>query len=127
MISDCGTGAGYHGRGLCKVHYWAAYNGRLSFPKEYEHGRALRNHPFALPGDVGHPAVRRLFAEMRKQRIALGELARRSGVSYASLHNWRRGNGLKKVRNSPRLDNLEACLNVVGLQLVVRSNWRDDD
>ena len=60
-----------------------------------------------------HPLVRRLFAEMNHQRIGLTDMAERVGVSRRTMNGWR-------TRHCPRIVELEACYNVLGLRLVVK-------
>ena len=67
-----------------------------------------------------HPLVRRLFAEMRRQRASTAVVAERAGlISRMTLCGWR--------HHTPTLDNLEAALNVLGLKLVVAGGGDDDD
>ena len=61
-----------------------------------------------------HPLVRRLFEEMDRQKLGPATVADRSGLNRNTLAHWR-------TRTTPRVADLEACLNVVGLELVVRS------
>jgi hypothetical protein len=72
----------------------------------------FRHRPVAVPAGA-HPAVRRLFAEMNTQRCTAADLSERSGINKNTLKDWR-------TRTAPTLDNLEACLNVLGFELVVR-------
>ena len=60
-----------------------------------------------------HPLVRRLFIEMQKQRIGVLDMAERSGVNKNTLKDWR-------TRTIPRVADLEACFNVLGLSLQAR-------
>ena len=62
-----------------------------------------------VPTNV-HPLVRRLFEEMNYQRIGVLDLAERSGVNKNTIKDW-------KNRSMPRLDNIDACYNVLGLKL----------
>lgn len=57
-----------------------------------------------------HPLVRRLFALMNDQRIALGTVAERSGVAPGTIEDWR-------ARTAPTVPNLEACFNALGYGL----------
>ena len=50
---------------------------------------------------------------MNAQQCSQTEMARRSGVNKNTLKDW-------KTRTTPTIDNLEACLNVLDLELVVR-------
>lgn len=63
-----------------------------------------------VPPNV-HPLVRRLFEEMRRQRVSPRDVAIRAGLGTSSVFNWR--------RHTPTLANLEAALNVLGLRLLV--------
>lgn len=60
-----------------------------------------------------HPLVQRLYAEMNAQRCPPALLAERSGVSRAAIKSWR-------TRHPSSLASLEACFNVLGLEVVVR-------
>lgn len=61
---------------------------------------------------AAHPLVRKLIEEMNKQQIGLLDMADRSGVNKNTIKDWR-------TRTVPTIDNIEACLNVVGLRLAV--------
>jgi hypothetical protein len=63
-----------------------------------------------------HPLVRRLFEEMNRQEVTLTELAAESGFERGTISDWR-------YRRAPKVDHLEAALNVLGLRLTVA---RDD-
>lgn len=65
-----------------------------------------------------HPLVRRLFTEMNRQRIGMTDLAERVGFSRFTINGWR-------TRHCPRIVELEACYNVLGLRLIV-SQVKDD-
>lgn len=62
-----------------------------------------------------HPIVRRLIQEANAQQTTLTEVAKRAGVRRCSIMQWGR-------RHHPRLDQIEAALNVLGLDL--RVGWR---
>lgn len=66
-----------------------------------------------------HPLVKRLFTEMNYQRIGILDLADRSGVNRHTLKDW-------SCKTVPTVSNLEACLNVLGLELVVAKR-KDDE
>lgn len=69
-----------------------------------------------VPKDIpqrAHPAVQKLFANMRAQQTTYEQLAQRSGVSAWTIRRWRRG-------QLPELGNLEACLNVYGYTIVAQ-------
>lgn len=59
-----------------------------------------------------HPLVRELFKQMNIGLVTTAEIASEAGVARAVVSDWR-------YRRIPRLDALEACLNVLGLRLVV--------
>ncbi len=72
----------------------------------------MRFRKLTIPGSA-HPLVRRLFEEMNNQQICMLDVAERSGVNKNTLKDWR-------VRTIPRVADLEACFNVLGLTLVAR-------
>lgn len=67
--------------------------------------------PLTIPPQA-HPLVRRLFAEMNQQQLGVLDLAERSGVNKNTLKDWR-------TRTVPSVDNLDACLTVLGLRLTI--------
>lgn len=67
--------------------------------------------PRKMPEHV-HPLVRRLFAEMNERQCSAYRLARRSGVGHTTIKNWH-------GHMAPSVPNLEAALNVLGLQLQI--------
>ncbi len=73
--------------------------------------------PTPVPA-TAHRAVQHLFAEMNAQRCTDGTMATRSGINAWTLSAWRH-------RTKPNVDNLEAALNVLGLELVVRPKRGD--
>ena len=60
-----------------------------------------------------HPAVMMFYMELNEQRTTLTEVAERAGIRRAKITQWGK-------RNHPRVDDLEAALNVLGLELFVR-------
>lgn len=68
--------------------------------------------PISIP-PATHPIVRRLFVEMNAQRIGVLDMSERSGINKNTFKDWR-------TRTVPTLDNIDACLNVLGLELAVR-------
>lgn len=64
-----------------------------------------------------HRVVRRLFEECNAQKMTLQDLGERSGIAHDTLGRWR--------RRSPFLLDVEAALNVLGLELSVRHK-KDD-
>ena len=57
--------------------------------------------------------MRQLFTEMHRQRIGVLDMAERSGLSPSTLRHWR-------TYHTPRVDDIEACFNVLGYSLVAR-------
>ena len=64
-----------------------------------------------------HPLVTQLFEKMNQEQIGLIEMAERSGINKNTISDW-------KHRCMPRLDNIDACYNVLGLKLEVRNDPR---
>lgn len=60
-----------------------------------------------------HPLVRALYDEMNRQQIGVRDLSERSGVNPNTLKDWR-------TRTCPTVDNLNACLGVLGMELNIR-------
>ena len=60
-----------------------------------------------------HPLVRRLYAEMNRQRIDVTDMAERTGIARNAINDW-------KNRSNPQVQNLEACYNVLGMKLTVK-------
>ena len=65
------------------------------------------------PAERAHPLVRRLFAEMNEQQCSQQTLSERSGINKNTFRSWR-------TKAVPRLDDLEACLNVLGFELAIQ-------
>jgi len=59
-----------------------------------------------------HPLVQQLIAEMNRQRTTLTEVGDRAGIDRGTISDWR-------YRRAPRVDLLEAALNVIGFRLAV--------
>jgi transcriptional regulator with XRE-family HTH domain len=76
----------------------------------------LRHRPLTVPMRA-HPVVQRLYVEMNAQQCTAADVSERSGVNKNTLKDWR-------TRTAPTIDNLEACLNVLGLELAVRERTR---
>jgi len=66
--------------------------------------------PVDVPESGVHPLVRRVFEEMNHQKMSTLELAVTAGLSASGIKQWR-------YRRSPRLDHIEACLNVLGYEI----------
>ena len=60
-----------------------------------------------------HPLVRELWKGMNYNRITIRDVAERAGVAEKTVKSWR-------TQRSPNLTNLDACLNVLGLKLIVK-------
>lgn len=65
------------------------------------------------PADLAHPLVRQMFAEMNEQQCSQQTMSERSGINKNTFRSWR-------TKAVPRIDDLEACLNVLGLKIVIR-------
>jgi hypothetical protein len=59
-----------------------------------------------------HPLVELIFKEMAWQELSRPKLARLAGIAENTIQNWRRC-------ATPNLQNVEACLNVLGYELTV--------
>ena len=70
----------------------------------------MRNFKLLNIPERAHPMVRSLFQEMNRQQIGLLDMAERSGINKNTLKDWR-------TRTVPTVDNLEACLTVLGCEL----------
>lgn len=66
-----------------------------------------------VPAHV-NPLVRRLFEEMNRQQTTVTEVASRAGLRRSTISDWR-------YRRSPSVADLQAALNVLDMQLVVRA------
>lgn len=60
-----------------------------------------------------HPLVRRLFEEMNRQQIGVLDVAERAGINKNTFRSWR-------TKHAPTIDNLDACFNVLGLELTLK-------
>ena len=67
-----------------------------------------------------HPFVWWVWNEINRQRTSQEDVATRAGVSSSLMRKWRRG------VNSPRLNDIEAVINVLGGKLVIRSEDHDN-
>lgn len=82
-------------------------------PRELINGkmsRIRRNH-VTIPPDA-HPMVQFIYAEIERQGLCIGDVADLVGVPYKTISSWR-------SKHNPNLENLQACLNVLGFQLSV--------
>jgi hypothetical protein len=60
-----------------------------------------------------HPCVKRFMEELNEQQTTFAEVAERSAVGVDTMRFW-------QTRHMPRVDLLDAALNVLGLELCVR-------
>lgn len=68
--------------------------------------------PLPIPKHA-HPFIRTLYLQMNRQRTTMLEVAERSGLRRQTIWDWAN-------RVDPRLSDLEAALNVLGFELVVK-------
>ena len=78
----------------------------------------MRQFRRLTPPAHAHPLVRRLFEEMNHQQIGVLDMSERSGLNPNTLKDWR-------TRTAPTVDNLQACLSVLGLELTTRRTADD--
>lgn len=57
-----------------------------------------------------HPLVRALFKEMNHHRIGVTDVAERAGIARNTFQGW-------CAKHNPRVGDLEACFNVLGMEL----------
>lgn len=89
-------------------------------PKPFEKGNTFGAY-YRGPGKLKpgvHPLVRFLFEEMARQKITNPVVAKQAGVSKDAMWEWRN-------RTTPKVSDLEACLNAIGYELVVRRRESD--
>lgn len=67
--------------------------------------------PLPIPRHA-HPFVRRVYREMNDQKVTMLEVAAISGLRRQTIWDWAN-------RHPPRVDQLEAALNALGLRLQV--------
>jgi len=65
-----------------------------------------------------HPLVRELFESMNEQKVLISDVAEVSGVSKRTISDWR-------YKRTPGVENLNAVLNVLNLELTITEI--DDD
>lgn len=78
-------------------------------PAPGKDGRNTRAHYYAP--NVEAP-VKALFDAMNEQGVTIARLEERAGISNTPIHAMAKG-------RTPKLATIEACLNVVGLKLIV--------
>lgn len=66
------------------------------------------------PHPAAHPLVHRIWAEIADQLTSQEDVAERAGVSSSAMRKWRKG------ERAPNLLDIEAVLNALGLEIVVR-------
>lgn len=81
--------------------------------------------PTRVPIDPGvHPLVKKMFRIMEREKMTATLLAERAGVCVSGIHEWRKAysrSAKKKHRaHTPRLVQLEACLQVLGYRLAIK-------
>ena len=60
----------------------------------------------------GSPTVQSLFKIAREKNMTQNEMSRQTGIVATTLKSWR-------IRNQPRITDLEAALNALGYELEV--------
>lgn len=66
-----------------------------------------------------HPLVKQLITIMNERRISKKQMSLKAGVEYSSFASWQ----YRGFR--PHLNNIEACLNVLGYELVMQKRSTD--
>lgn len=59
---------------------------------------------------IGHPMVKALYEEMHSQRVTDADMSDRTGINVNTMKDWR-------TRTIPRITDLEACFNVLGMTI----------
>jgi hypothetical protein len=70
----------------------------------------MRHFRYTPPIVNGNPVIKFLFEEMYKQQVCHTDMALRAGFHRDTIRNWR-------IRNTPRVNDLEAALNYLGYTL----------
>lgn len=63
--------------------------------------------------EKAHPLVRQFVEHANDQMTTLKDVARRAGMRRSTIGSW-------FTKSTPRVDMLEAALNVLGLELCIR-------
>jgi len=89
------------------------------------HGEGKHTFGFRLPSkpvdESAHPLVKAFFKLVDKEGISFPTLARKAGVHHGAIKGWRRpANGIPPRLMTPKLECLEACLNVLGYRLCIK-------
>lgn len=96
------------GRSTTAIHQRACKLGiRIKYVRHFFDTRWRGKLP--IPKSA-HPLVRELYRRMNTEAATITEVAETSGLAPAAISDWR-------YRRQPRVDNLEAAGNVVGLRL----------
>lgn len=82
---------------------------RITNPRSHRKPRGKSRVVHHIPAHTP-PTVRFLFEEMVRQQKTQLEVATDAGLKYSTLGLWKR-------RTAPRLQDIEACFNVLGLTL----------
>lgn len=69
--------------------------------------------PFCIP-DRCDPLVRDLVRQINAKQATMADVEQRSGVPYLTIRNW-----IYEPHRDPKLSNIRAVLESVGLRLVV--------
>lgn len=67
-----------------------------------------------------HPLVRLLFDKMNYERIGLTDVAERAGIARETFKGWR-------SKHCPKVDDIEACFNVLGYSLTIKRKYQEGD
>lgn len=70
-----------------------------------------RFRPHSIP-EHAHPMMKRLLVEMNRQQCTYQTMNERTGLHQDTIRRWR-------DKSVPKVDDLEACFNVLGFRLAV--------
>ncbi len=69
---------------------------------------------FGLPRPINRdPLIRQLIGLINRNKLNATEIASKAGLTENAIHVWAR-------KSSPRIQNLEAALNVMGYKLAIK-------
>ena len=81
--------------------------------RNLKRGRGAARWAGKLPiPPTAHPLVRGLFESMNAQKMLISDVAEVSGVSKRAISDWR-------YKRTPSVDNFQAAVNAVGLDLIL--------
>ena len=63
-----------------------------------------------------HPFIRFIWRKMNEELWSQEDLAKRAGVTSSAMRKWRRG------ERNPRISELEAVINALGYNLIIRES-----